>query len=109
MTQYPNATINAQDSINIPPFPNGYRPKEIEVYLGDSSEDSTYHYRNGKWFDISLENTTDESVVQILVDDLWAYIQAGNEVLLDRLGGAVLPEIPNQEFLVSRISHYLQN
>jgi hypothetical protein len=109
MTQYPNATLNAEDSINVPPFPNGYRPKEIEVYLGDSCSDSAYHYRDGKWFDISLKNITDESVVQILIDDQWAYIQAGNEVLLDRLGGAVLPEVPNQEFLVSRISHYLQN
>lgn len=109
MPQYPNATLNAQDSMNISSFPNGYRPKEIEVYLGDSSFDCVYHYRDGRWFDISLENTTDESVIQILVDDRWAYIQAGNEVLLDRLGGAVLPEIPNQEFLVSRISHYLQN
>ncbi len=99
MTQYPNATLNAEDSINLPPFPNGYRPKEIEVYFGDSSDDSAYHYRNGKWFDISLKNITDESVVQILVDDSWAYIQAGNEVLLDRLGGAVLPEVPNLRIL----------
>ena len=30
MTQYPNATLNAEDSINLTPFPNGYRPKEIE-------------------------------------------------------------------------------
>ena len=99
MTQYPNATLNAEDSINLTPFPNGYRPKEIEVYLGDSCSDSAYHYKDGKWFYISLENITDESVVQILVDDSWAYIQAGNEVLLDRLGGAVLPEVPNLRIL----------
>jgi hypothetical protein len=109
MTQYPNAKLNAEDSINLTPFPNGYRPREVEVYLGDSSEDSVYHYRNGRWFDISLQNITDESVVQILVDNRWAYIQAENKVLLDKLGGVVLPEVPNQEFLVSRISHHLQN
>lgn len=109
MNQYPNATLNAEEFINIPPFPNGYQPKEIEVYLGDSSEDSVYHYRNGEWFDMNLENITDESVVQILIDDCWAFIQVGNEVLLDRMAGVRLPKLPNQEFFLSRISHRLKN
>ena len=108
MTDYPNATLNAEDYINTPPFPPGYQAKEIEVYLGDVCEDSAYHYRHGKWFDINLENITDESVVQILIDGQWAFIQAGNEVLLDRMGGVELPEIPSREFCVSRISYHLQ-
>lgn len=108
MTQYPNATLNAEEYINTPAFPTGYQPKEIEVYLGDTCEGSTYHYRNNQWFDINLENTTDESVIQILIDDQWAFIQAENKVLLDRMGGVELPEVPNKEFFVSRISHHLQ-
>ena len=107
MTQYPNATLNAEEYINTPPLPTGYQAKEIEVYLGDVCEDSTYHYRNGKWFDINLENTTDESVIQILIDNQWAFIQAGNEVLLDRMGGIELPEIPSQEYVVSQITQKL--
>ena len=109
MTQYPNATLNAEDSINLTPFPNGYRPKEIEVYLGDSCSDSAYHYRNNKWFDINLENITDESVVQILIDNEWAFIQAGNKVLLDRIGGCELPEIPSKDEMVTHITRTLQS
>lgn len=107
MTGYPNATLNAGEYINVPPFPTGYQAKEIEVYLGDVCDDSTYHYRNGKWFDINLENITDGSVVQILIDNEWAFIQAGNEVLLDRMGGVELPEIPSKEDFVLQITQKL--
>ena len=106
MTHYPNATLNAEEFINAPPLPNGYQPKEIEVYLGDSSDDSVYHYRDGKWFAINGANITDESVVQILIDDRWAFIQAGNEVLLNRMGGIMLPKIPSKEFIASQISDH---
>lgn len=107
MTQYPNATLNAEEYINAPPFPTGYQAKEIEIYFGDISDNSVYYYRNGKWVDINLENMTDESVIQILIDDQWAFIQAGDKVLLDRMGGVELPEIPSQEYMVSQITQKL--
>ncbi len=109
MTQYKNATINANDCIDIAPYPKGYKPKEIEIYYGDAPSDSTYYYRDGKWVDINLENMEDESVVQILIDAQWAYIQAGNEVLLDRMGGAELPEIPSKDEMVNHITRTLQS
>lgn len=107
MIQYPNATINAEEYINVPSFPTGHQPREIEVYLGDSSADSVYHYRDGDWFDIDLENIEDESVVQILIDDQWAFVQAGDKVLLNRMGGVELPKILSKEDFALRISQKL--
>lgn len=109
MIQYPNATLNAEEFVNVPPFITGYQAKEIEVFFGDSAENTTYYYKNGEWVDVNFENIDDESVVQITIDDQWAYIQAENEVLLDRMGGVKLPEMPNKEFFVSRFSHLLKN
>lgn len=109
MIGYPNATLNAEEFINVPPFIAGYQAKEIEVFFGDSAENTTYYYRNGEWVDVNLENIDDESVIQISIDDQWAYIQAENEVLLDRMGGVELPEMPNKELFVSRISHHLRS
>lgn len=109
MTQYENATYNANDCIDIAPYPEGYKPKAIEIYYGDAPSDSTYYYRDGKWVDINLENMEDESVVQILIDAQWAYIQAGNEVLLDRIGGVELPEIPSIDEMVTHITRTLQS
>lgn len=109
MTQYENATYNANDCINVAPYPEGYKPKEIEIFYGDTAANSTYYYRDGKWVDINLENMEDESVVQMLIDDQWAYIQAGNEVLLDRMGGVELPEIPSKDEMVTNLTKTLQS
>lgn len=109
MTQYKNATINANDGMKYAPYPESYKPKEIEIFYGDAVDSSTYYYRDGKWVDINLENMEDESVVQILVDDKWAYIQAGDKVLLDRIGGCELPEIPSTGEMVTHITRTLQS
>ena len=94
--QYSNAAINANEYVNFSPFAPGYRAKEIEVFFGDSPIDSTYHYRDGKWFSINLENIEEEPIIQILIDSQWAFIQVKNKILLDRIGGFELPVIPNQ-------------
>ena len=107
MIQYLDSINSAEEYRNVPPFPEGYKPKEIEVFFGNSPIDSTYHYRNCEWFDINLENSGEEPVTQILVDNQWAFIQVEDKVLLDRMGGIKLPEIPNKEYFVSRISKKL--
>lgn len=107
MIQYLDSINSAEEYRNVPPFPEGYEPKEIEVFFGNSPSDSTYHYRNCEWFDINLENSGEEPVTQILVDNQWAFIQVEDKVLLDRMGGIKLPEIPNKEYFVSRISKKL--
>ena len=107
MIQYLDSINSAEEYRNVPPFTEGYKPKEIEVFFGNSPIDSTYHYRNCEWFDINLENSGEEPVTQILVDNQWAFIQVEDKVLLDRMGGIELPEIPNKEYFVSRISQKL--
>lgn len=108
MIQYMNATRNADEYVDILPFPIGYQPQEIEVFFGDSPIDSAYHYKNGEWIALNLENIGDEPVLQILIDDQWTFIQAGSKVLLDRLGGVQLPLIPNQEHLIAQITQTLR-
>ena len=95
--QYFNAASNADEYINAPPFAIGYKAKEIEVFFGDSPIDSTYHYRDGKWFSINLENIEEEPIIQILIDSQWAFIQVEDKVLLDRIGEIELPNLPDKE------------
>lgn len=107
MTYYQNAIRNANDYKNVPPFPESYQAREIEVFFGDSPLDSVYHYCDGKWIGFNPENAGVEPVLQILVDDQWALIQAENEVLLDRMGTVELPTVPKQEDIVLRIAKML--
>ncbi len=97
LIQYSNAVSNAEEYINTPPFAMGYKAKEIEVFFGDRPIDSTYHYRDGKWFSIKLENIEKEPVIQILIDSQWAFIQVESKVLLNRIGDIELPVLPNKE------------
>ncbi len=104
LTQYSNAAINAEEYVNAPLFTMGYKAKEIEVFFGDRPIDSTYHYREGKWFSINLENIEEEPVIQILIDNQWAFIQVGDKVLLDRIGSIELPDPPNKEEFLSLLA-----
>lgn len=108
MTEYTNAIRNAEEYTDVPAFPPNYKAQEIEVFFGDSPIDSTYHYKHGEMVGLDPENIGNEPVVQILIDDQWAYIQAGNTILLDRLGEIELPQTPSKEHLVTKITQMLQ-
>lgn len=97
MDLYPNASMNAQDSAMYPPLSPQYQAGEIEFFIGDSSNDSVCHFKNGKLIDFNLNNAGDKPVYQVLIDNAWAYIEADGQVLLDRLNGFVLPQISQQE------------
>jgi hypothetical protein len=104
---YPNAILNAEDYKSVPPLSLDYQAKEIEVFFGDSSDDSVYHYRNGEWIAFNFGNSESADVLQVLIDDQWAFIQAGDQVLLDRLGGVKLPTLPKPEEIAVRIAQVL--
>ncbi|MBE9035194.1 hypothetical protein [aff. Roholtiella sp. LEGE 12411] len=104
---YPSATINAEDFKNHPPLPEGYQPKEIEIYYGENAPDSVYHWKDGKWIRVNYDNMESEDVIQILVDDQWVFIQAGGQVLLDRVGEIELPPIPNKQEMTTLIAESL--
>lgn len=97
MSKYPNAVMNAQDGAKHPPLSSQYQALEIEFFIGDNPFDSVYYLRHGKVVDFNLKNAASEPVDQILIDDVWAYIEADGEVLLDRLGGFILPPIPKEQ------------
>ncbi len=96
MTLYPNAVINAKDGAMHPPLSAEYRAREIEFFIGDISGDSVCHFKDGKLLYFDIENAKNEPVYQVLIDNAWAYIEADGKILLDRLNGFVLPQIPQQ-------------
>lgn len=93
MALYPNAVINAQDGAMHPQLSAGYHAREIEFFIGDASSDSVCHFKNGKLIYFDIENAKPEPVYQVLIDDVWAYVEADGQILLDRLNGFVLPKI----------------
>lgn len=99
MTVYPNVLMNAQDGAMHSPLSAGYQAQEIEFFMGASPEDSVCHFKGGNWIDFNLKNAGPEQVYQVLIDDLWAYIEADGQVLLDRLGEFTLPQIPKQQVM----------
>lgn len=97
MTLYPNASLNAEDGAKHPSLSPQYQAQEIEFFIGDSASDSVCHFKDGNWIDLNLKNAEPEPVYQILIDDRWTYIEADGHVLLDKLGGYVLPPITQQK------------
>ena len=99
MTEYPSAMMNAQDGAKHPLLSPRYQAQEIEFFIGDSSEDSVCHFKDGDLIDLNLKNAGPEPVYQVLIDDIWAYIEADGQVLLDRLGGFILPQISKEQVM----------
>jgi hypothetical protein len=91
--KYPVSVCNAADTWNESPLPSGYIPEAIEVFYGDDVNSPDLFTRNGKIHSFNLSKPSDTSVIQLLIDGIWAYIQVEGRVVFDRLGGAVLPDI----------------
>ncbi len=103
--KYPVAISNAAESWDIPSIPSGYVPQLIEIYYEDEADDSTIFIKNGQLVSIRLENTVkDPTVIMMEIDDQWAYIQLEGRIILDRRGGAILPDVVvNPSVLLSTI------
>ena len=80
-------------------------PQLIEIYYEDEADDSTIFIKNGQLVSIRLENTVkDPTVIMMEIDDQWAYIQLEGRIILDRRGGAILPDVVvNPSVLLSTI------
>jgi len=96
MSLYPNAIINAQDGAVHSQLSAEYQAQEIEFFIGDASDDSVCHFKDGKLIYFDVENAKNEPVYQVSIDNVWAYIEADGCVLLDRLNGFVLPQVSKQ-------------
>ncbi|MBD2596049.1 hypothetical protein H6G74_17200 [Nostoc spongiaeforme FACHB-130] len=90
---YRNSLMNAADYWDEPPFPENHIPEFIEVYYGDADSPHIFIV-NGELQDYDVANLPDTSkTISVLVDDQWTYIEIEGKVILNRLGGAILPDI----------------
>lgn len=85
--------INAADYWDEPPFPENYIPEFIEIYYEDADSPHIFIV-NGQLKDYNVANLPDTTnTLSVLIDDQWAYIQIEGNVILNRLGGVVLPDV----------------
>jgi len=91
--KYPVSVVNTADTWEQQPLLVDYIPREIEVFYGDDVDDSDLFIRDGKLYSFSLREPVDANVIQVLIDGNWAYIQVEGQIVLDRLGGVILPEV----------------
>jgi len=93
--QHPIAISLVADYYDAPPFPQGYVPKLIEVYFDELADGPGIIYRQEKGlvfdFDFYQPNC---SAFFMDVDHQVAYVRLGSLVLLNRVEGIVLPDIP---------------
>jgi hypothetical protein len=102
--KYPVSVVNTADTWEEQPLPEDYIPKEVEIFYGDDVDDSDLFIRDGKLYSFSLREPVDSNVIQVLIDGNWAYIQVENCIILDRLGGVILPEVVvNPEAIVNSV------
>lgn len=91
--KYPNAVYNVSEAWDVPPLPEGHIPEDIAIYYADETMGSDILIYQGVLHNFELDPPKDKKVIKMAVDDDWAYIQVERTVLLDRLGGVVLPDI----------------
>ncbi len=85
--------LNAAEFWGEPDFPDGYIPESIEIYYGDKNEPSIFILHSKLYtYDISeIDNASKK--ISVLIDSQWAYIKVMNKILLNRLGGVILPQL----------------
>lgn len=92
--QYPVTISLLADYYHAPPFPQGYKPKLIEIYFDELADGPgiTYQHEKGLTFDFDFYKPN-SSTFFMDVDHEVAYIRLGSLVLLNRSEGIVLPDI----------------
>lgn len=95
--RFTHAFICAAEGRGIAPIANGYKPKVTNLYLanGDVGDINPAVTVIGELVsEVALDLVPDETDVTMLeIDGEWAYVQIGDVVILDRLGGAMLPQV----------------
>ncbi len=105
--EYPQTTYNISEAWDLEPLPDGYVPDYIGVFYGDDARGSHICLSFGELLPLKLTPPPDKDVVKVSIDDEWAYIQIKDKVLLDRLGGVVLPDLflDTQKLLDLSLAH----
>jgi hypothetical protein len=99
-----NEFINAVDSWDEEPFPDGYIPHNIEVYYCKAHSPHIYIV-DGVLEDYDLPDLSENnSSVTLIIDSIFAYIQIEEKEILNKLGGVILPEIiTNPSMMLNKI------
>lgn len=93
VNNYRTEILNAAEFWGEPPFPENHVPQFIEIYYGDAESPHIFIV-NGELKDYNVTNLPDNTKsISVLIDDQWAYIQIEGDVILNRLGGVVLPDV----------------
>ncbi|NBD15518.1 MAG: hypothetical protein GVY04_05035 [Cyanobacteria bacterium] len=92
--QYPVSLTNAVDEWDTPPYPEGYIPHSVDVYFQEDALGPDLIIEAGKLKSLNFDAWADSpDVIVVEIDDQFAYIQLEGRVILDRLGGVVLPDV----------------
>lgn len=93
VNNYRTDIINAAEFWDEPPFPDNHVPEFIEIYYGDAESPHIFIV-NGELQDYNVTNLPNNTKsISVLIDDQWAYIQIEATIILNRLGGVVLPDV----------------
>ncbi|WP_139025838.1 hypothetical protein [Acaryochloris sp. CCMEE 5410] len=88
---YPDQVISAAEFASVTPLPDGYKAEILEVYGGLSAEPAiVFHDDELVDGDFSIFEITND-VIGIDVDGTPRYSEIQGEILLNTLGGLVLP------------------
>lgn len=104
--KYPQTISNIARYWELPPYPPGYIPEDIDIYyVDDNFIDSAIAIEKGNLKFVQLEHTVvDPSLIYLAIESDPAYVQIEGKVIFNRLGGAVLPEVAiNLEFMLRSI------
>jgi hypothetical protein len=96
---YPCEIYNALEALDNEPLPNNYIPQAIDVY-NDVDEEAIFQVWEGKLERYVPTERKNAAAIQVGIDGNWVYIEIEGRVILDKLGGVILPFVNVTESLV---------
>jgi len=91
--KYPCEVYNAAEVWDDEPFPFYYVPQYVEIY-SDAGEQPSLCILEGVLTDYTpAKREINTSTIQVVIDGKFAYIEIEGRVIINHLGGIVLPEI----------------
>lgn len=102
--RYPSTVFNAAHHWGKAKFPQGYVPKEIEIYYQESAIRPAIYWQNGQLEDVWIDEDipANPDVMLVMVDNIWTYIRVQQQVILDRTAGIQFPPELSQHELMLR-------
>lgn len=91
--KYPIEIANAVEVWSENEFPNNYVPTSIEVYYEPSDEPDIFIYEREVINYLVKESLQTSTSIMVDIDGRWAYVEIEGKVIVDKLGGVILPEV----------------